>query len=202
MPLPHTPPATGEGINAKSSMNRFFDNGAYESQFLNEVAVRCPKCDKRALIVSDSPGWRAKQVRCSCSSCGYSATTSMGGLGGPANGVAKRRCRHCGLWLERTYRGMPQDRHARLHCPACKETMVEPIVWSRTFRRSPSDPYFGHPLWFVGDVKGNVVYAYNPAHLLFIKNYVDAKIRIRERNKNTSLASRLPSFLLDAKNRA
>jgi hypothetical protein len=66
---------------------------------------------------------------------------------------------------------------------------------------TPCDPYFGFPLWFVGAMKGQVFWAYNAAHLDFIKNYVEATIRIRQPNLNSSMASRLPAFLLDRKNR-
>lgn len=80
--------------------------------------------------------------------------------------------------------------------------MLEPISWSRTWQSTPCDPYFGYPLWFVGTVKGNVFWAYNAAHLSFIRNYVQATLRSREPNRNSSLASRLPAFLLGHKNRA
>ena len=79
--------------------------------------------------------------------------------------------------------------------------MLEPILWSRNSQSTPADPYFGYPLWFVGSVKGDVFWAYNAAHLAFIRSYVQATLRIREPNRNASLASRLPHFLLDHKNR-
>jgi hypothetical protein len=80
--------------------------------------------------------------------------------------------------------------------------MREPIIWSRRGQVDACDPYFGYPLWLVGEVKGNVFWAYNSAHLSFIRNYVQATIRVREPNRNSSLASRLPHFLLDRKNRS
>jgi hypothetical protein len=80
--------------------------------------------------------------------------------------------------------------------------MLEPIAWSRTWQSTPCDPYFGYPLWFVGTVKGDVFWAYNAAHLSFIRGYVQATLRIRDPDQNGSLASRLPRFLKDHKNRA
>lgn len=144
-------------------MSRFHDNGAYEIEFQRGVAVRCPKCDRRALVCGDANGWRAKTARFSCTSCGYSASWNRGHYNGPVVGIAKRR--------------------------------------SRTWQATPCDPYFGFQLWFIGEVKGNVFWAYNAAHLSFIRSYVQASLRIREPNKNSSLASRLPHFLLDRKNR-
>jgi hypothetical protein len=79
--------------------------------------------------------------------------------------------------------------------------MIEAICWHRLPNSSAVDPYFGLELWFVGNVKGNEFWAYNREHLSFIGNYVRATIRQREPNRNSSLASRLPGWLLSGKNR-
>jgi hypothetical protein len=68
--------------------------------------------------------------------------------------------------------------------------------------KEPSDPFFHLPLWFVGEVKREQFWAYNSAHLEFLKNYLGATLRIREPHINGSMASRLPAFLTDRKNRA
>ncbi|WP_336212225.1 hypothetical protein [Nonomuraea sp. LPB2021202275-12-8] len=46
-----------------------------------------------------------------------------------------------------------------------------------------------------------MLWAYNAEHLDFLERYVRAFIREREPNRNGSLASRLPAWLKDAKNR-
>jgi hypothetical protein len=163
--------------------------------------VRCPRCQRRGYVFSDGNGWRAKSAKLSCSSCGYSATWSRANDRSPATGIAKRRCLYCSRLLQRKYFGASHAHEARLRCPSCNVEMREPISWSRRWQSTPCDPYFGHRLWFVGEVKGRVFWAYNAAHLSFMRRYVQATIRIREPNKNSSLASRLPSFLLDSKNR-
>jgi len=180
---------------------RFHDKGTYDAEFQHEIAVRCPRCQRRAYVLGDGNRWRAKRAKLSCSSCGYNASWNPENYKGPATGVAKRRCRYCGRWLERRCFGTPHKHEARLLCPGCKTETLQPIAWSRTQQSTPSDPYFGHPLWFVSTVKGDVFWAYNAAHLSFIRNYVQATIRIREPNRNSSLASRLPQFLLDHRNR-
>jgi hypothetical protein len=64
------------------------------------------------------------------------------------------------------------------------------------------DWYFRLPLWLEISCCGETLWAYNQKHLEFIENYVAAKIRVRTPKKNKSLASRLPSWIKQAKNRA
>ncbi len=80
--------------------------------------------------------------------------------------------------------------------------MDEKIEWRRTVYRKPHDPFFGLPLWFVGTVTGNVLWAYNREHLSLLMTLVSARLREREPNENGSMVSRLPTWLLSKKNRA
>jgi hypothetical protein len=189
------------GHGSHFTMTRFHDHGISEFAFEGEFAVRCPKCQHQAYVINDLHGHQAESARLSCTSCGYSAHWNRGSYQGPSIGIAKRRCRYCGRWLKRRYFGSPHKHEARLRCPNCNTEMREPISWSRSLQSTPTDPYFGCPLWFVGQMKGHVFWAYNAAHLSFIRNYVAATVRIRRPNMNSSLASRLPAFLLDRKNR-
>ncbi|GAB3238275.1 hypothetical protein GCM10027346_30680 [Hymenobacter seoulensis] len=70
----------------------------------------------------------------------------------------------------------------------------------------PVDCFFRYPLWYQTDYKGEVLYAYNLAHLAWLKQYVGAKLRERVQTSfgwsNKSLQSRLPQWMLSAKNRA
>jgi hypothetical protein len=180
-------------------LKRFDDRGARAADFAHEFAVRCPKCGERASVSMRPQGWTRPRV--SCAGCGYSATTRRGEIRGPAVGLAKGRCRNCGRWIERHYAGTAHEHAARLRCAGCGAISTASIAWRRTQRATPSDPHFGLPLWFVGTIKGEVFWAYNAAHLEFIRNYVAAELRIRTPNMNASLASRLPAFLLDRRNR-
>lgn len=63
------------------------------------------------------------------------------------------------------------------------------------------DWYFRQPLWLQVPCCQNVLWAYNKRHLEFIEGYVSAKLRTRKPNVNQSLASRLPQWIKDAKNR-
>jgi len=94
-------------------MTRFHDRGISEFAFEGEFAVRCPKCQRQAYVINDLHGYRVQSARLSCTSCGYSALWRRGRHQGPSIGIAKRRCRYCGRWLERRYFGSPHKHEAR-----------------------------------------------------------------------------------------
>ncbi|MCD9186351.1 MAG: hypothetical protein LUM44_07945 [Pyrinomonadaceae bacterium] len=63
------------------------------------------------------------------------------------------------------------------------------------------DWYFRLPLWLEISCCGKMLWAYNEKHLGFIEDYVGAKLRERKPFVNKSLASRLPGWIKQAKNR-
>lgn len=63
------------------------------------------------------------------------------------------------------------------------------------------DWYFRLPLCLAIECGGNVLWAYSKRHLDFIENYVGARLRQRVPHVNKSVASRLPQWILSAKNR-
>jgi hypothetical protein len=65
----------------------------------------------------------------------------------------------------------------------------------------PTDWYFRLPLWLQTSCCGQTFWAYNGEHLDFLQRYVQADLRERLPNKNSSLASRLPAWMKDAKHR-
>jgi DNA-directed RNA polymerase subunit RPC12/RpoP len=79
----------------------------------------------------------------------------------------------------------------------------QPIFGRHTLVGAPLDPYFHLPLWLTTDCCGEVLWAYNDAHLIFLKQLVESKLRERngQENRNQSLGSRLPRWMLAAKNR-
>ncbi len=182
-------------------MHRFSDKGTYNESFQSEIAVVCPKCKKQARVIADGSRWTAKNIKVVCNSCGFHDSNKNGSWYGPTVGVIKRRCYQSGRWLNKTIKGPKHSYEQKLTCPGCKCEMIENIIWYKSSSIGACDPYFGLKLWFVGNIKGNEFWAYNREHLEFINNYVHAKIRIREPNKNSSLTSRLPNWLLSSKNR-
>jgi len=67
----------------------------------------------------------------------------------------------------------------------------------------PIDPFFHLPLYLVMDCCKNQLWAYNGAHLSFLKSHVAATLRERDINEkqNNSIGSRLPRWMSAAKNR-
>jgi hypothetical protein len=67
------------------------------------------------------------------------------------------------------------------------------------------DWYFHLPLWLQIPCCGETLWAYNPAHLAYIEDYVQATLRERQKDQhgwsNRSLRSRLPKWMQGAKNR-
>ena len=182
-------------------MNRFHDGGRYAHEFEQEFAVRCPRCNHKATAFGDGYGWRARSAKLVCGNCGHNAVWTRGHYRGPSVGTARRACRGCGRMLAQRFHTASHKHDALLRCADCGYRMKERIYWSSRRSIAPCDPWFRLPLWFVAESKGHAFWAYNAAHLAFLRNYIGATLRIREPHRNGSLASRLPSFLLDRKNR-
>lgn len=71
-------------------------------------------------------------------------------------------------------------------------------------RGEPLDPYFRLPLWCQAPVGRHVLWALNSSHLDFLEAYVSATLRQRTHLsswQNSSLASRLPRWLMAAGHR-
>jgi hypothetical protein len=99
----------------------------------------------------------------------------------------------------------------RLVCTACGHATDEPAK-SRV-RRGPQptgivrDPFFDHPLWLQTDCCGHVLWAYNRAHLDYLRSYIAADLRERSLphpdgwHRRMTVAAKLPIWLKSAKNR-
>jgi Zn ribbon nucleic-acid-binding protein len=92
--------------------------------------------------------------------------------------------------------------HAKMACVHCGYNKVLEKV-NYTYRVFGNDPYFQLPLWLMVDCCGYVLWAYNEFHLDFIRSIIEASLRERDTKKmyNSSLASRLPKWMLSSKNR-
>lgn len=105
-----------------------------------------------------------------------------------------------GQWLERRFSGPRPPQVALMAC-TCGFEFDEDVTMERIATR-PVDPVFGLDLWVTAPFKGEVVWAYNVAHLRFLREVVGADLRERVPNRNSSLASRRPGWMKAAKNRA
>ncbi len=120
------------------------------------------------------------------------------------------RCPKCVECAEVTWIDSEQpvlSRHARFCCPKCAVARTGTLNgWSV---REPVDWVFGLPLWLQVSCCGKTLWAYNFAHLAFIESYVNSEHRIglndadaeRLGRRNSTLASRLPAWMIAAKNR-
>jgi hypothetical protein len=113
-------------------------------------------------------------------------------------GVAPRvvlTCPHCGLsqfWAP-TELGVLTGADPKRYPPGVV-AMGGPVDW-----------YFHQPLWLQSPCCGETLWAYNPAHLDFIENYVRAFLREHARGehgwRNQALHNRLPRWMKAAGNR-
>lgn len=98
---------------------------------------------------------------------------------------------------------------ARVICSACgyskdASTARRCLDWQQ---QTPTDGYFGLPLWLRTDCEGHSLWAFNRRHLELLEAYVSATLRRRFRDEdsgwdNGSLFSRLPRWMKDRKHRA
>lgn len=158
---------------------RFLDDGRTIYDFGETFLVQCPRCDRRAIVAI-----------LNMSSMRESAPyPPMDDLTAPRHLV----CTHCGHT-----RDWPHHEHPEV-----------PTMQS-VFRQTgmligigePYDWYFRLPLWLQTPCCGHILWAYNADHLGFLFRFVTADLREGNPHRNQSLASRVPGWMKDSKNRA
>ncbi len=87
----------------------------------------------------------------------------------------------------------------KLVCPNCSH--IETCEGNKAVVDGAIDWYFGYPLWLQVSCCGNILWAYNEHHLDLLESYVSAKLRERKPKIIRSVASRLPQWIIAAKNR-
>ena len=171
--------------------------------------VRCPKCARMATVsriaISEDPArWDTRAV---CVHCGFTQSARYDGLQwrGPVFLTIDDRCSRCGADLDwKTTRQSGGPGHQPVvfvTCRGCHAVNRRVSSWSPKDAPEERDSYFGLPLWLQTECCGRVLWAQNEGHLLFLERYVRAQLRERAPNRNNSLASRLPSWMKQGKNR-
>lgn len=94
----------------------------------------------------------------------------------------------------------------RFICTSCAATSDWAASTVRFRSNEPMDPFFNYPLWLQIPCCQHMLWAYNRAHLDFLEQFVQAKLRERQPHErlgwaNQSLASRLPRWMQSRKNR-
>ena len=109
------------------------------------------------------------------------------------------RCPQCNHCARSTY---IQDRAiwqvACIHCGYAKNSDGKTKQYGIAI-----DPVFNLPLWLQIPCCGELLWAYNAAHLEFLEQYVQAKLRERQGGKGNhhSIGVRLPRWMKLAKHR-
>lgn len=157
-----------------------------------EYLVTCPKCE--------APGVVRRSIGLRCSSCSFVLTATDDRWFGATSGWAGKRCGKCGAAIHRRFDACNGHDTTEIRCEGCKKVNECEIHWTRRLEPG-TDPVFGCPLLLRSDFRGRVLWAWNLDHLSFLEDYVGSKLRERIPNQNTSLASRLPKWMKEAKNR-
>ncbi|MBW8361474.1 MAG: hypothetical protein K0M56_04730 [Kaistella sp.] len=71
----------------------------------------------------------------------------------------------------------------------------------RAHYRTAAHVYLDLPLWYETSFKNEVFWAYNEAHLLYLEQYIGAKLREHKDRTYFTVLEKLPKFYHDSKNR-
>lgn len=98
------------------------------------------------------------------------------------------------------------EKRARLICPRCgyqKEasTLSSLPGGSPCEVILPAHAYFDARLWFSHPFKNDLFWAYNPAHLDYLEQYISAKLREHRDRTHFTLLEKLPTFYHESRNR-
>src|ERR1700727_2817009 len=168
----------------------------------------CPKCGGPATVTSESRyavPFMPFASRVCCLRCSFHKDESESSWFGPAKGIAKERCPHCGhKWLQGKYTCRSSGRGVRkwtgITCDECQKSSTVPIVWAPDRIGKPTDPAFGLSLWLQSPCCGDILWAYNATHLRALRDYVAASLRERT-GQHWSMFARLPKWMSAHKNR-
>lgn len=182
---------------------RYAGNPKRLYDFMDVFAVHCPKCDGVAEI--EVPHFLDyKNAILTCKACHFSEKVSSR-VRYIFSGKAK--CQFCLEWLDLQIAGRKKiPKYVNIKCNHCQRINRVSENWSETYIKYSEegmlDPAFGLPLWFVDEVRGQTIWAYNLSHLKEIENYVHAKLRERSTDRfKMTMVEKLPDFIKMAKNR-
>lgn len=140
--------------------------------FILNIAVVCPKCKAQAFVLGGQP---------------YKNITEY-------EHEVQFLCKTCICKIK--FANTPKF-------PVSTNSRGKSISSRLLMLNSPCDPYFGFDVWYRIETKYGLLWAYNLEHLTVIKNYIADKLRSRNGVpfQNNSIASRLPQWAKEAKNR-
>lgn len=141
--------------------------------FITTIQVVCPRCRANSMVLGGKPYGNISE---------YEADIRFS-------------CKICGFALK--YANTPKF-------TTYINSKGQELKTRVLINNAPCDPFFGFDVWYRIDTNFGVLWAYNLAHLAVIESYIaDTQ---RNRNglpyQNNSIASRLPQWAKEAKNRA
>lgn len=95
-----------------------------------------------------------------------------------------------------------EEKRARLFCINCGHIRnVATIDASFGQLIVAAHAYFNARLWLQAPFRNDTFWAYNHEHLLYLENYISAKLRESNDRTHFTLLEKLPKFYHEAKNR-
>lgn len=195
-------------------MERFQDENKYLGDFNNQIFVKCPKCEGKAVVKLEYTDEYKKENYNAiiyhpifeCKQCFYKLNELIYQYVAYGN----THCSNCFEYYEfesQILNAEPQKNKAK--CPHCNfQEELEPKIKQvlknrRIFDGLRREQWYNFPLWFQKEFNGEVFWAYNLDHIDYLERYIKADLR--ERNNrgsgNGTMASRLLQFVKAAKNR-
>ena len=187
-------------MNIKHINERFVDENYSKYEFSDKVLVVCPKCQQRAEVTYDN---KTSNKALHCFHCHHIEKDDDVHY----ENTVKRRCDNCGEKIFVNIASKKKIDSLTIKCQNCgqsRDYKPHATAFRTTFKGSgdATDPHYGYPLWLQGNIKGNLFWAYNGAHLNYLKQYITAKIRERAVGETfMTMVARLPNFIKSAKNR-
>jgi hypothetical protein len=188
-----------EASRSDHSSQRFADSGQSLHDFSQHILVHCPRCEKKACVQTD-PITHKSELR--CMECHHAE--KPGKWYGEVDLTVRQRCDACGKWIEERVReNKVKYPYLLVTCAYCKQEKAYKPLREKvpSSSRLPADPVFGLKLWLQADFGDYVLWAYNQAHLQYLKEYIAAKLREKNGISRRTLALKLPHFIKSAKNR-
>lgn len=181
---------------------RFADTGAVLSDFATHFIVKCPKCEKKALIKKQKNNWRLNCIMCH-------HVEHPGHWYGSMTAIASVKCRECHNPISRSASSTGEWNKLKLKCDQCGDECEYEAHLSKDllYKGMMVDPAFGLPLWLQASFRDEIFWAYNYDHLDILWAYISASLRERGIDplntirKNSSMISRLPAFMSKGSNR-
>jgi len=171
--------------------SRFIDSDE-RIDFFDEFLVVCPKCGGKA-TTSFEYGIR-------CSSCSFAKRIEERRLYSSSYGIASKRCSFCGRNISKHLDKFRENPIVDIVCHGCKTKNSAEVNWYIGGAEG-TDSIFGCKFLLYDEIKGESFWAFNEKHLDYLEDYVSSDLRERIPNRNSSIPSRIPKWVKNAKNR-